>query len=137
MATTAMQQLVTGFAFTKLVVGDLAGLEKFYCTALGMKVTARIDVNEGSWNLEETILSVADNDDGPHLNLIHYREKPVPPMGETVIGLKVSDLDAVIADVVAAGGVVAVPPVRIPDHNLRLAYISDPEGHLVELLQYL
>ena len=136
MATTTTRQLVTGFAFTKLVVGDLAGLETFYCTALGMKVTARIDVNEDSWSLEEVILSVAGNVDGPSLNLVHYRDRPAPPIGEAVIGLNVSDLDAVIADVVAAGGTVTVQPVDVPEHKVRIALVSDPEGHQVELLQY-
>lgn len=126
--------MITGFAFTKLHVADLAAMERFYCGCLGFTVTARIDVSEGSWNLEELVLAVPG---GPtQLNLIHYRDRPVPPAGEAVIGLTVADLDAAITAMVAAGGKVTVEPTAIPDHNLRLAYVADPEGHTLELLQY-
>ena len=54
-----------------------------------------------------------------------------------MIGPSVVDLDAAIAAAVAGGGSVAVEPVEIPQHKLRLAYVADPEGHLLELLQSL
>ena len=126
---------VSGFAFTKLVVADLARLERFYCDALGMQVRARLDIAEKGWDLEELILVVGRSQ--TLLNLIHYRDRPAPAPGEVVVGLSVDDLDATIAAAVAGGGSVAVEPVEIPEHKLRLAYVADPEGHLLELLQSL
>lgn len=127
--------MIRNFAFTKLIVGDIAGLERFYCEALGLRVANRIEIDNGAWNLVETILAVGESA-APLLNLIHYPGRPVPPAGEAVIGFNVTDLDAVIAAAVAGGGSLAVPPVAVPEHGLRLAYVADPEGHTIELLQY-
>ena len=126
--------MITGFAFTKLHVADLAVMERFYCGCLGFTVTARIDVGADSYNLEELVLAVPGG--STQLNLIHYRGRPVPPAGEAVIGFTVADLDAAVAAMVAAGATVTVPPTAIPEHHLRLAYVTDPEGHTLELLQY-
>jgi predicted enzyme related to lactoylglutathione lyase len=52
-----------------------------------------------------------------------------------VVGLSIDDMNAVIAAATEAGGSVVTPPVDIPDHQLKVAYIADPEGHLLELLQ--
>jgi predicted enzyme related to lactoylglutathione lyase len=51
------------------------------------------------------------------------------------VGLSVDDMDAVIDAATGAGGSVVTPPVDIPDHKLKIAYIADPEGHMLELLQ--
>lgn len=127
--------MIQGFAFTKVIVADVKAMERFYCDALGLKVVGRIDVNERGWNLEEVILSIGDS--ATHLNLLQYRDRPAPPLGEAVIGLNVSDINAVIAAAEAGGGKLVTPPVEIPEHKLQVCYIADPEGHLVELLQSL
>jgi len=126
--------MITGFAFTKLHVADLPAMERFYCGCLGFTVTARVDIGADSYNLEELILAVPGG--STQLNLLHYRGRPVPPAGEAVIGFTVADLDAALAAIVAAGGMVTVEPTAIPEHQLRLAYVADPEGHTLELLQY-
>lgn len=130
--------MISKFAFTKIVVADLAAMERFYVDALGLTVTARIDVNEGDWNLAEAILSVAGaGTDATLLNLIHYRDRPAPAPGEAVIGFSVDDLESVIDTALRAGGTLVTAPVAVPEHQLRLAYVGDPEGHLIELLQAL
>ena len=126
--------MITGFAFTKLHVQDVAKLERFYCGCLGFEVAARLDLDEHSGNVEELVLIIPG---GPtRLNLAHYRGRPASPTGEAVIGLTVTDLDATVAAMVAAGGTVTVAPMDMPEHKLRLAFVTDPEGHWIELLQY-
>jgi catechol 2,3-dioxygenase-like lactoylglutathione lyase family enzyme len=125
--------MIQGFAFTKIIVTDLTAMERFYCDVLGLGVVARIDVNERGWNLAELVLSVGGGT--TQLNLVQYRDRPAPPLGEAVVGLSVADMDAVIAAAVAGGGSLVTDPVEIPDHGLKICYIADPEGHLLELLQ--
>jgi predicted enzyme related to lactoylglutathione lyase len=35
----------------------------------------------------------------------------------------------------AAGGTIVLAPVDLPDHGVKIAYVADPENHLLELLQ--
>lgn len=126
--------MIKGYAFTKIIVADLALMERFYCDSLGLKVQARIAVDKPGWALRETILTFGDPS-GTLLNLVQYLDRPCPAPGEAVIGLSVDSIDAVIDAATRGGGSVATPPVDVPDHGLRIAYIADPEGHLLELLQ--
>jgi lactoylglutathione lyase len=50
------------------------------------------------------------------------------------IGFKVADVDAVFAELTAAGAAVEMPPTDRP-WGQRTAYLRDPDGHLIELVQ--
>lgn len=125
--------MIKAYAFTKIIVADLAAMERFYCEALDLSVRTRIAVDKPGYALRETVLVVGES--GTLLNLVQYLDRPCPAPGEAVVGLSVEDIDAVIAAATGAGGSVVTPPVEIPDHQLKVAYIADPEGHLLELLQ--
>ncbi|WP_344313695.1 VOC family protein [Fodinicola feengrottensis] len=49
--------------------------------------------------------------------------------------VSVRDLDAAFAAIVAAGGVGVWPPVDAVQPGARFAYVKDPEGNLIELIQ--
>ncbi|WP_191905690.1 VOC family protein [Microbacterium caowuchunii] len=48
--------------------------------------------------------------------------------------LRVDDLDAAFAQVVAAGATILTPPGDSPEPGVRFAFVTDPEGNLIELL---
>ena len=125
--------MITAYAFTKIIVADLAAMERFYCDTLGLRVQARIAVDKPGYVIRETVLVVGES--GTLLNLVQHLDRPCPAPGEAVVGLSVDDMDAVIDAATGAGGSVVAPPVDIPDHMLKIAYIADPEGHMLELLQ--
>ena len=50
------------------------------------------------------------------------------------ICFRVSDVDATHASVVASGGGERMPPRQSPEPGVRMSFVSDPEGNLVELL---
>lgn len=125
--------MIKAYAFTKIIVADLAAMERFYCEALGLSVRTRIAVDKPGYTLRETVLVVGES--STLLNLVQYLDRPCPAPGEAVVGLSVDDINAVIAAATGAGGSLVTPPVEIPDHQLKVAYIADPEGHLLELLQ--
>jgi catechol 2,3-dioxygenase-like lactoylglutathione lyase family enzyme len=50
--------------------------------------------------------------------------------------LTVDDLDAALTTAVICGARVVSPPARAARPGVRFAYIADPEGNLVELLQH-
>ena len=124
------------FAFTKMVVADLAAAERFYTTTLGLTRVANVESGEGIHALQEVILSVPGaTGDAAQLALIHYPNRPMPSLGEAEFGFAVTDIEATIAAMTAAGGQIVVPLLDLPEHRLRLAFITDPQGHLIELLE--
>lgn len=123
------------FAAAKLKVADSASLTAFYTKAFGFAVTATIEEGEGPNQIREVFLALPG---GPALlALLEYVNQPAPAPGEVIIALAVADLEASIASVVAHGGSDVTGIIPVPQHNLRLAFVADPEGHQIELLQYL
>ncbi|MEV7391078.1 VOC family protein [Streptomyces sp. NPDC091215] len=50
--------------------------------------------------------------------------------------LTVDDLDEAISAAVACGALVVFPPSPAQRPGIRFAYLADPEGNLIELLQH-
>jgi len=132
--TTRPPGNIIGFAFTKLMVADLAAMERFYCDALGLVVRTRIAVDRPGYSIRETVLEIGDGQ--TLLNLVQHLDRPCPSPGEAIVGLSVRDIEAVIELAVSAGGTVSTPVTDIPEHQLKVAFVSDPEGHMLELLQF-
>lgn len=69
---------------------------------------------------------------------LHPRMGPAAVEGQAVIAfvctLGVADVDAQTAKVTSAGGKIAVPKMPIPGIGW-LAYVHDPEGNIVGLMQ--
>lgn len=123
------------FAFARFKVADLADLEIFYTRALGFTVTMRVDEGEGADELHEIFLGLGGAQ--PQFALIHYPNQPVPQVGEAIVSLIVDDLEATLAAVKTHGGKDVTGVIAVPDHHMKLAYITDPEGHMLELMQML
>ena len=49
--------------------------------------------------------------------------------------VSVRDLDTAFAAIVAAGGLAVWPPADAVQQGARFAYVKDPEGNLIELIQ--
>ena len=128
---------ITSFAYTKLIVRDAAILESFYCDALGLKHVRRFDDGEGDQALIEIFLSVDPEGGGVELALMQYLNRSAPAPGAGALAFMVDDVDATVAAAEAAGGAVVTPPRTIEGYNLRVASVSDPEGHMVEFMQFL
>jgi len=123
------------FALARFKVADLAGLEKFYTRALGFTVTTRADEGEGEQELHEIFLGLGGAQ--PQFALIHYPNQPTPQPGEAMVALIVDDLEATIAAVQAEGGRDVTGVIPVPEYKMKLAFVTDPEGHMIELMQML
>jgi lactoylglutathione lyase len=128
----------TSFSFTKIIVRDLAAAERFYTTVLGLSVMARFALGEQNDKMEETFLTVADApQDANQLALVCFPNRPAPAAGEAVTGFMVKDVDAVVAAALDAGGAVVKKREDMVAFGIRVAVITDDEGHQVEVLQLL
>lgn len=123
---------------TKLIVRDVEATERFY-RALGLQVVGRNVGGEDEVRQEQSWLSATEDASAHMLILSRFPELPIPPEpvypGEVWLAFTVSDLDATTRTVEAAGGRVVRPGQDRPEHNVRAAVVSDPEGHFIELVE--
>lgn len=125
------------FGFTKLVVEDLAGVERFYAEVFGMRPVHRVSSDEHKYALDEVVLSLPGASEAHALLIVRYRKLPCPAAGGAWTGFVVADIGATLAAVEACGGTVEVPVHRNEEHRTLAAIAMDPAGHLIELVQML
>ena len=117
------------FNFIKIVVRDLAAMEQFYIAGLGFAVQDRIDA-EG---FNEVML--AQKEGAFTLVLYHHTDQRAVTSGNNwgPLGFIVRDCTAAHAGLIALGA----HEVRAPGTfgAMTVSFVSDPEGHEIELLQ--
>ena len=124
------------FSFTKLLVDDLDRSAAFYKSVCGLVEQMRFDGSINGRPISEiTFLSTYPG--GGSLTLLKFKDAPKPTNDEVILGFTTSDLDAFITRVEAAGGKVTDPIKTLRKMNLRVAFVQDVEGHLIEVVQLL
>lgn len=83
--------------------------------------------------------------EGVRLGLLHYdspghtgdgEPRPMNQLGLTHLSLRVADLDAVLAEIEAVGvRVLRDTRIEIPAARSKAAFVTDPDGTLIELVQ--
>jgi predicted enzyme related to lactoylglutathione lyase len=122
------------FAFTKLVVGDLDRCAAFYETVCEIKPQTRIEGAVGGRPITE-IVYAPTNKGGASLVLLAYNDAPKPAFGEIIVGFASPDAEAFLARAAAAGGAVVEAVRDAPTLRLKVGFASDPEGHLIEVIE--
>jgi predicted enzyme related to lactoylglutathione lyase len=121
----------------KLVVQDLETAERFY-RAMGFQVVSRNTGGEGNVAQKQCWLSTTGDRSACVLILSRFLEGPPrpPPIypGEVWLVFTVSDVDATLRSVQTQGGSVLRQGQDRPEHGVRAAVVSDPEGHIIELI---
>lgn len=84
----------------------------------------------------EIFLAAGTEEGANQLVLMQYLNEPVPTPGEATLAFMVEDVDAAASAVVNAGGKVIMPPETMEEYSFRVATITDPEGHTVEIMQF-
>jgi predicted enzyme related to lactoylglutathione lyase len=122
------------FTFTKLVVADLDRCAAFYRSAFGVHETARIESDIAGRAIEEILFAPAEGS-GATFVLLRYLDTDIPASDETILGFLTTDADALIGRVVAAGGTVASEAQARPDLGVKVGFVRDVEGHLIEIVE--
>ncbi len=133
-----------------ICVTDLARSTAFYRDGLGFRPRSEFRV---SGPPSTTLLRLADVDleavylerDGTRLELLHYvapgavgdgATRPMNGRGLTHLSLRVDDLHGTLHVLRALGGrVLDDTLIEIPDFAAAAAFIADPDGTLIELVQ--
>ena len=125
----------TAYAFTKLVVRDLEKMAAFYSAAYGLTQVARVQERIAGEAIDEIMLAAGAGMAPGSLVLLRFVDRPAPANGEVILGFTTGDLPALLERVRAAGGGVHEGIRSLPELKLRVAFATDPEGHLAELVE--
>ena len=122
------------FGFTKLLVADLDKSAVFYREVFGLKETARIESDIAGRALEE-ILFNPTGEGAATFVLLKFHDATTPSANEVILGFTTSDVHGVTARAIAAGGSVVREALDHPDLSVKVAFVADLEGHLIEVVQ--
>ena len=118
------------FAASGIVVRDLDVAQRFYESVLGMKETNRVRVD--SMGMDEVILAPPGG--GGAIVLMRYDDgRSHVEVGQKLV-FAVPSPAAVADAAVSAGGKVLFPPTHLPDFGATIAFVQDPDGHSIEVL---
>jgi catechol 2,3-dioxygenase-like lactoylglutathione lyase family enzyme len=137
------------FTHVGIGVSDLERSLRFYRDLLGFTFEHRLDV---AGEPTDTLLRLRGTKlhaeyltrDGVRIELLRFASPPPPsrpdrPMnqyGLTHLSFRVTDLDAVLAGLRAAGErVLEDTIIRFPEWQSAACFIVDPDGQLIELVQ--
>lgn len=122
------------YSFTKLVVDDLEGMARFYEDVYGLTELQRVQADIGGEPIDEIILGSDDGYGG--LILLRFPDRPAPASGEVIVGFTTPDIAALFERARAAGATeVDAPRVMAVAGGLMVGFLTDPEGHLTEVVQ--
>lgn len=126
--------MTENFGFTKLIVGDLEASAAFYREVFGLVETYRVTAEIGGRVIHEIMHEPTAEGAGP-LVLLTFDDTDQPAPGSVILGFVTDDVDALVARAVAHGAAVVDVPHDLPEHSVRVGFVTDPEGHLLELVQ--
>ena len=127
---TDLSALKFKFNFFKLIVRDLDAVQKFYADTFGFEERSRFTLP----TLEEVMLALP----GEQFTLVLYRHADGREVeiggGHGPVGFLTRDVDAAFARALANGASEVSGPREMG--SMRLAFVKDPEGHEIEMIQF-
>ncbi|RCS58386.1 lactoylglutathione lyase [Parvibium lacunae] len=120
---------------TMLRVGDLPRSIAFYTQVMGMRLLRTTDRPAQRYSL--AFIGYADESEQAVLELTYNYGVAEYELGTAYghIAIGVSDVVATCARITAAGGQVTRPPGPVQGGNTIIAFVQDPDGYKIELIQ--
>ena len=108
----------------------------FYVNALGMKKVGEMHFSDAT----NYFFAMEEDAGAPMLELTHNhdrREPYDPGEGYSHVAFTVEDLEGTVAKLKERGVEVALEPktMTVEEHDYRIAFIVDPDGYRIELLE--
>lgn len=120
---------------TMLRVGDLDRSIEFYTQVMGMKLLRKNENTEYKYTL--AFLGYGDESEGAVIELTYNWDVADYEMGNAYghIAIGVDDIYTTCDTIKAAGGNVTREPGPVKGGSTHIAFIKDPDGYMVELIQ--
>lgn len=122
------------FAFTKLVVADLDRSGTFYREVFGLKEQGRVTADIAGRRIDEIMYRTTAPGGGTFV-LLRFEDLPEPSVDGVIPGFVTGDVAGVVERAAAAGGTVVQPPRDMPEHGVRVAFVTDLDGRLIEVVE--
>jgi catechol 2,3-dioxygenase-like lactoylglutathione lyase family enzyme len=132
---------VPALMFPAIHVVDMPATESFYVDMLGMQVTLRLGGPEDE--REEVTLGFGDSASSAKASLVLHREgsrrEPYVFDGFSRLAFRVADVEALVSRIERAGHTILQAPrlLAVDDRRIKLAFVEDPNGARVELIELL
>ena len=121
---------------TMIRVRDIDAALRFYRDGLAMRLLDRYDF--GAQRFSILFLSFSDYSDGPALELTYNWDVEEPyshGSGFGHIALGTPDVAEAVGRLAEYGGTVFRPPYQLVPEGPTMAFVRDPDGYLIELIQ--
>ncbi len=117
---------------TCLNVSNLDRSIEFYTQHLGLRMTSRREIKQN--NAEIAFLT--DDREGA-IELTHWRDKKNLVEGDNFdhIAFSVNDVSTVVEQLKKQGVTIAMEPFSLQGSTSKIAFIKDPDGNWLELIQ--
>ena len=136
-----MAEMAARLDHVGLAVAGLEAAAGWFCDVFGLvpELSLRVDA------IDLSIEMLIHPEFGYRLELLHRpgsdgQVKPADPAqaarreGYGHVAFDVADLDGAYDRAVARGARPVMPPCPAPEPGVRMAFVADPEGNLIELL---
>ena len=124
------------FGFTKLVVADLDRTAAFYQDVFELEEMARVTADISGRRIDE-IMFQATAPGGATFVLLRFDDLPQPSVDGVIPRFVTDDVAAVVERAVTAGGDVVQEPRAQPEHGVIVAFVTDTDGRLIEVVELL
>jgi lactoylglutathione lyase len=124
------------YLHTMIRVGDLDRSIRFYTEGLGFKLLRRSDYPDGKFTLA-FLRAPGDSDDGPAIELTYNWGTDSYDRGNAYghTAFQVDSIADVQAKLKRAGYDLSWGPGSTPDGRRKMAFVDDPDGYEIELLE--
>lgn len=133
--TDAQRPAATRILHTMLRVGDLEATLRFYLGVLGMKLLRRDDYPDGRFTL--AFVGYENEEEGTVIEFTHNWDTKGYQLGTAYghIALAAPDVYALCEELQRQGAKIVRPAGPMKHGTRVIAFIEDPDGYRVELVQ--
>jgi lactoylglutathione lyase len=125
------------YLHTMIRVRDLEKSLKFYIEGMGFKLVKKADYEKDKFTLA-FLRAPLDSDDGPQIELTYNWDTHDYQNGNAYghVAYRVESIDEIRANLVKVGSDLSWGPGKTPDGRRKMAFVDDPDGFEIELLEH-
>lgn len=124
-----------GFGFAKAIVHDLEIMTEFYKSVFDLKEVMRYEADTARGLISEVILTRTGEMMTPSLAIYKFVDREGPSGTDSILGFTVADAQLTLDRACQSGGRLVEAVRAMPDLGISVAFVEDPEGRLVEIVQ--